>query len=199
MKEIHATQKALLLLLRENIDNPLTVRELQAILNISSPSTVQHHIEQLQKKGYLKRNPSNTKDYQILSDPERPIVYLNLYGLAQCGPNGSILDGDPIERIPITSRLIRFPVEEAFLVEAKGDSMEPKIKAGDLVIVQKKQTADSGSLVICVNNSEVLIKKYIRSGTQTILHSENTDKYEPFIANEDFKIEGVVKSIIQYN
>lgn len=199
MKEIHQTQKALLVLLRENIDNPKTIRELQDELNISSPSIVQHHILQLEKKGYLKRNPFNPKDYQILADPERPIVYLNLYGLAQCGPEGSFLDGNPIDRIPIASRLIRFAVEDAFLVEARGDSMEPKINAGDLVIVQKKNSADNGNLVICINNSLVLIKKYHKDGEQIILHSENSDKYPPFIAGPDFKVEGVVKSIIQYN
>jgi repressor LexA len=198
MKEIHPTQKALLQLLKENIDNPKTIRELQEDLNISSPSIVQHHIQQLEKKGYLKRNPFNTKDYQILSDPERPIVYLNLYGLAQCGPDGSVLDGNPIDRIPIASRLIKFPVEDAFLVEAKGDSMEPKIKPGDLVIAQKRNIADNGSLVICVNNEEVLIKKYYTDGKQTILRSENS-KYDPFIASSDFKIEGIVKGIINYS
>ena len=198
MRELHHTQKSLLGLLRDNIDNPKTIRELQEELNISSPSIVQHHIQQLEKKGYLKRNPFNPKDYQILADPERPIVYLNLYGLAQCGPDGSILDGDPVDRIPIASKLIKFSVEDAFLVEAKGDSMEPKIKAGDLVIVQKKNVADNGSLIVCVNDSMALIKKYNKAGGQTILYSEN-NKYDPFIASSDFRIQGVVKGIIQYH
>ena len=122
----------------------------------------------------------------------------NLYGLAQCGRDGSVLDGNPIDRIPIASRLIKFPVEDAFLVEAKGDSMEPKIRSGDLVIAQKRNIADNGSLVICVNNEEVLIKKYYTDGKQTILRSENS-KYDPFIASNDFKIEGIVKGIINYS
>lgn len=198
MKEIHPTQKALLTLLRESIDNPMTVRGLQEELGLASPSMVQHHIEQLEKKGYLKRNPSNSKDYQILSEPERPIAYLNLYGMAQCGPNGSVLDGNPIDRIPIASRLIRFPVEEAFLVEAKGDSMTPQIKPGDLVIVQKKMIAENGNLIVCVNDSEVLIKMYHKDKGQVILHSINK-KYDPFIAGDDFRIDGLVKGIIQYS
>ncbi len=198
MKKLHPKQKALLELLTKNIDDPMTIRELQHDLRISSSSIVQHHIQQLEKKGYLKRNPSNPKDYQILSDPERPIVYLNLYGLAQCGPKGSILDGDPIDRIPIASKLIRFPAEEAFLLEAKGDSMTPKINPGDLVIVQKRRTAEDGDLVVCINDWEVLIKKYQRHGRQIILHSENKD-FPPFIAGKDFRIEGVIKSVLQYN
>ena len=142
MTKIHPKQKALLDLLKKNIDDPMTIRELQDALKMSSSSIVQHHIQQLEKKGYLKRNPFNPKDYQVLSDPERPIVYLNLYGLAQCGPKGSILDGSPIDRIPIASRLIKFSTDEAFLLEAKGDSMIPKINPGDLVIVQKRRHAE---------------------------------------------------------
>jgi repressor LexA len=198
MRKLHVTQEALLSLLKENIDSPLTIRELQELLEISSPSVVQHHILQLEKKGFLKRNPFNPKDYQILSDPERPIVYLNLYGLAQCGPKGSILDGDPIDRIPIASRLLKFPSDEAFLLEAKGNSMIPKIYPGDLVIVQKSKRADNGEVIICVNDSEVLIKRFNKYGKQIILNSENPE-FQPFIAAKDFRIEGVVKNIFRYN
>jgi len=198
MTQIHPKQKALLDLLKKNIDDPMTIRELQEALNISSSSIVQHHIQQLEKKGYLKRNPFNPKDYQILSEPERPIVYLNLYGYAQCGPKGSVLDGNPIDRIPIASRLIKFPTDEAFLLEAEGDSMVPKINSGDLLIVQKRNHAENGEVIVCVNNTEVLVKKYNKDGKLIILHSENP-KFQPFIAGKDFRIEGVVKSIFQYN
>ena len=200
MKPLHKTQKELLELLKKNIEDPLTIRELQNILGISSPSVVYHHIQQLEKRGYLKRNPHNPKDYQILTEPEKPIVYLNLYGMAQCGPNGSILEGNPEKRVPISSWLIKFPAEEAFLVEAKGDSMIPKIKEGDLVIARKSNVAESKDTVVCVYNSEALIKKFYRQGKQIILQSENESKYPPIIAEQDkVRIEGVVKGIIQYS
>src|SRR4030042_4766145 len=104
MKTLHPTQKKLLYLLKKNITEPLTIRELQSALGVSSTIIVHHHMEQLEKKGYLRRNPTNPKDYQILADsPEKTITYINLYGLAQCGPKGSILDCNPIDRIPISS------------------------------------------------------------------------------------------------
>ena len=196
--KLHPQQLSLLNLLRLSIDSPLTVRELQDELGMSSPSVVQYHIEQLEKKGYLKRNPSNPRDYQILSDPERPITYLNLYGLAQCGPNGSLLDGSPLDRIPIASRLIKFPIEDAFLIEAKGNSMTPKINPGDLVIVQKQNHASDGEIIVCVNDSNVLIKRFAKAGDRIILHSENKD-FPPFLASEFFLIEGIVRGIFQYN
>lgn len=198
MKELHKTQEALLSVLKDNIHNPLTIAELKDHLNISSTSVVHHHLLQLEKKGYLKRNPHNSKDYVILTSPEKSIVYINQYGMAQCGPYGSILDGNPIDRVPIASKLLKFSAEEAFIVEAKGNSMEPKIKSGDLIIAKKQSTADNGDIVVCVNDSEALIKKYVRQNNNVILYSLN-QIFDPFLAKEDFRIEGIVKSVLHYH
>ena len=180
------------------MEDPLTIREIQDLLNLSSPSVVHYHIQQLERKGYLKRNPDNPKDYRILSDPEKPITWLNLYGLARCGPDGSILDGNPIDRIPVASRILRFPIEEAFLVEANGNSMEPVIMAGDLVITKMSNLANNGDTIVCVNDSVVLIKKYNIEDNRIFLHSENAEEYPPIPADlEHFRIEGVVKGIIR--
>ncbi len=196
MNILHPTQEKLLRLLEDTIDEPLTIRELQDRLRLSSPSLVLHHIQQLEKKGYLKRNPDNPQDYHLLKNPERAVVYLNLYGLAQCGPNGSILDGAVIDRIPISTKLLSFPASEAFLVRARGDSMKPLIREGDIVIARKSDTADVGKLVVCVNNGEALIKRFYRADDYVLLESENR-KYNPFVASrDDFRIEGEVKSVI---
>lgn len=199
MKKLHPTQKKLLEILEKTITDPLTIRELCERLSISSPSVVHHHILQLVKKGYLKRNPSNPDDYQVISDsPENAIVYLNLYGLAQCGPNGSILDGNPIDKIPISSRLLSIPASDAFLVKARGDSMAPRINDKDLVIAKKSNYADDGSIVVCVSNEEVLIKKFYSNGKTKFLISLN-QIYPPIPVSEDFRIEGIVKGVISYS
>lgn len=193
---LHKVQKKLLELLIKNIDDPLTIREMQDLLDLSSTSVVVYHLRQLEKKGYLKKNPYNPRDYQVLKDtPEKQIIYLNLYGLAHCGPNGSILDGNPIDRIPISTRLLSFPSYEAFMVKAKGDSMEPKINEGDFVIARRTDDANSGSIVVCVNEGEALIKKIKKEKDKVILISLNP-KYAPFLAGDNFKIEGEVKGVI---
>ena len=197
MKKLHSIQQKLLNILEDTIIDPLTVRELQDALKASSPSVVHHHILQLEKKGYLRRNPSNPRDYQVLSSsPEKTITYVNLYGLAQCGPKGSILDGNPIERIPIASKILGFSSSEAFMIKAKGKSMAPKINDGDLVIAKRTSNANNGAIIVCVNNGEALIKK-LKKGKEIILVSLNPD-FEPFLASKDFKIEGLVKSVLSY-
>ena len=199
MDDLHKNQISLLRLLEQNIENPLTIREIQNELDFSSPSVVAHHIQQLEKKGYLKRNPNNPRDYQIFQNPEKPIVYLNQYGKAQCGPEGSILDGSPIDRIPIASRILKFPANEGFIVTAKGDSMEPQIHEGDLVITQKANFAQNGDIVVCVYDQEVLIKKYFKHDNHITLISINDRKYPPIPVEKYFKVEGIVRNIIKYN
>jgi repressor LexA len=195
MNKLHSTQQSLLELLDANIDDPLTIRELQEQLNLSTPSLVVHHIQQLEKKGYLKRNPSNPQDYQLLKQPEKQLVHLNLYGLAQCGPDGSILEGNVVDRIPISTKLLSFPAEEAFLVKAKGESMMPLINEGDLVIVRRSSTADDGKVVVCVNDGKTLIKRFHKDNASVVLESANSS-FPPFIAKDDFRIEGEVKGVI---
>ncbi|MCG8569562.1 MAG: HTH domain-containing protein [Spirochaetes bacterium] len=199
MKKLHPTQKKLLEILKANLAEPLTIRELQEILHLSSTSLVHHHIQQLEKKGHLKRNPANSTDYQIINDSEKQITYLNLYGMAQCGPNGRLLDGNPIDRIPISTKILGASGENSFIVEAAGDSMIPKIHAGDLVVAQKTQHADDGTIVVCVNKGKAFIKKIVYQKEEVHLHSLNP-AYPPFSADsQSFAIEGIVKSVLTYS
>lgn len=194
---LHSVQENLLKILAKNSDEPLTIRELQELVGASSTSVVVHHMSQLEKKGYLKKNPYNSKDYQILKKPDKEIAYLNLYGLATCGPEGSILDGNPIDRVPISTKFLSFASSKAFLVKAKGDSMLPKISSGDFVIIEKTNKIENDETVLCVNDEQVLIKKIKQQNRKdkVILVSLNT-KFEPFLAADDFRVEGVVRGVI---
>jgi repressor LexA len=200
MKKLHDIQRKLLDLLKINSDEPLTLRELQEILGVSSHSVIHHHLLQLENKGYLRRNPANPKDYKILGDhPDKLITYVNLYGMASCGPNGTLLDGNPIDRIPIASKLLGFPSEEAFLVKAKGDSMQPKIFENDLVIARKfNSNPKDGDIIVCSHNDEVKIKQLRFSEDIPLLISLNS-KYPPLPTNQnELVIEGIVKGILSY-
>jgi len=199
MEDLHKNQISIFRLLQENSDSPLTIRKIQSMLDFSSPSVVLHHIQKLESKGYIKRNPSNPRDYQLFQSPERPIVYINHYGYAQCGKNGTFLDGNPIDRIPVASKLLKFLTSEAFMVKAKGNSMEPRIKEGDLVIAQKSKVAANDDIVVCVFENEVLIKQYFKKDNTVTLISMNSKEHPPIIVHENLNIEGVVKNVLTYS
>lgn len=203
VRKLHPSQKRLLEILKKNHGEQISMRMLQDILEASSPSVIYHHIVQLEKKGYLRRNPSNPQDYQVLADhPEKNIAYLNIYGMAQCGPNGTILDGNPIDRIPISSKILGFPAHNAFIVKARGNSMSPKINNNDLAIAKRVSDVDSGDVAVCVNNGEALIKKIqkIKKGKDITYNLISINRnFSPFAANTDFRIEGIVRGIISYS
>jgi repressor LexA len=195
--KLHVVQQKLLDHLRAQQANPSTVRELQEIVGASSTSVVAHHLQQLERKGYIKRNPYNPRDFYLMEDgPEPDVAWLSVYGMAGCGPSGSILDGNPIDKIAIGSRLISFPARDAFLVRAKGRSMEPKILEGDLVIAQRSRELVDGRVYVCVNDQECLIKRVRSAGRGYILESFNSGEFPPFLAAEDLRLEGIVQSII---
>jgi repressor LexA len=195
-KSLHPVQAQLLELLRKHHEEPMTIRELQEAVNASSTSVVVHHLQQLERKGFIKRNPYNPRDYQILEDgPEPAVALVNVYGLASCGPGGSILDGNPVDRIPIGARLLSFPASQAFMVRAKGRSMEPTIHEGDLVIVRRVTECRDGGIYVCVNNEESMIKRLRKNGQNLILESVNRE-FPPFVAADDFRVEGEVRTII---
>src|SRR5688572_16544752 len=194
-RELHPVQQRLLKALMENADDPLTISELQETVSVSSKSVVVHHLRQLEKRGHVKRNPHNPRDYEVMTGgPERQFAYLNLYGLAQCGPDGIFL-GNPVDRIAIPSRLLSFPAADAFVVQAKGDSMVPRINDRDLVIARRTNSVDNGRVVVCVNNGEALIKKVQIEQKRYILVSTNPS-IAPFLASSDFRIVGEVRAVM---
>ena len=199
MKALHPQQIKLLELLKKNISDPLTMEELAECLDMSSKSVVFHHITQLEKKGYLKRNPTNPRDYIVLKDPERNVIYLNMYGMAKCGPEGTILDGTPTRVVPVDPSMIYFPARKGFMVEAIGDSMQTLIAPHDWLIVEQSHDAGNKDVVVCVNNGEVMVKRFTKYGEDVILQSENP-RYSPIVADRTaFHIEGIVRSIIKRN
>ena len=199
MRAVHRKQTELLEILKSNISDPLTMEELADRLNVSGKSVVFHHIKQLEKKGFLKRNPANPRDYIILKDPERNVIYLKMYGMAKCGPEGTILDGEPTRIVPVDPSMIYFPACKGFMVEAKGDSMENLIAPHDWLIVEQNHQPKNKDVVVCVNNGEVMVKRFTQDGENVILQSENP-RYNPIVADKTaFRVEGIVRSIIKRN
>jgi repressor LexA len=194
-ENLHKTQQELLRLIEENRDYPLSQRDLQDALSLSSVSVVQHHIKQLEKKGFLRRNPSNPRDYTIV---DSKIAYLNIYGQAECGPDGSVLTGDPIATMPLSTDLLRGVPSNCFVVRATGESMKPRIFPGDLVIASSTNYANDGDVVVCVNNYQTLIKQIRKTPNGLVLYSFNELEFEPFEPAEDFRVEGIVTTVITY-
>ena len=119
--------------------------------------------------------------------------------MAKCGPAGTILDGTPTRIVPVDPSMVYFPACKGFMVEAKGDSMEHLISPKDWLIVEMNHSPKNKDVVVCVNNGEVMVKRFSKDGDSIILQSENPF-YTPIVADpQTFRVEGIVRSIIKRN
>ena len=98
---------------------------------------------------------------------------------------GYVRAGVPIEAVEEILDYEEISQEQArtgefFALKVKGDSMEPKISEGDVVIVRKQSTVENGELaVVLVNGDDATVKKFYRSNNGVKLVSTNP-KYDPF-------------------
>lgn len=190
-------QEEILRILDNNQDNPLKLSEIQELANLSSPGHVHHYLSQLEKKGYLKRNPNNSRDYTVMFELEAAVLNLNLYGSASCGPNGTLLSGNPIDRIPIYRNFIKFDSNNAFLLKAKGNSMEPRIHNNDIVICKAQNIAEPGDTIVCTYEEETRIKIFRPINSEIIILESTNKDYAPIaVTSPNFSIDGIFKGVI---
>lgn len=80
--------------------------------------------------------------------------------------------------------------EDYFYLRVAGDSMvNAGIRDGDLVLIHRRSTAESGQIVACIVEGEAAtLKRFRRSGSYVMLQPENP-AYEPrIIPNAEFEL-----------
>lgn len=110
---------------------------------------------------------------------------------------GEVVAGVPIDAVEeyidweeITPELAE--TGEFFALKIKGDSMEPRIVAGDVVIVRMQSTADTGDVVIAmVNGDDACCKRFIKQSDGIILQSFNSAYTPMFFTKEDIETKPV--------
>ncbi|MDR0369871.1 MAG: S24 family peptidase [Candidatus Peribacteria bacterium] len=153
-------------------------------------------------KGYFIKDE---KGYRLvresITDRFTDIIQLPIFGFAQCGNQGkSIINEYSQEKMPVTMAFMgTSDITDCFFVRAKGNSMEPKIQDGDLVLIRQQNHYDENDFVFVVHNKLPKLKKITKQEDGTYrLESINRffDKVEidPY---DETKVIGVVKKIIK--
>lgn len=195
-------QKRLIAFFKQNHDQEgLTLREIANEVWASHPQTVLNKLNQLVLKGYFTKDD---RGYRLIreeiSKKFDDIIQLPIYGFAQCGNKGKqIIDEYSQEKIPVTIAFIgTSDVENCFFVRAKGNSMEPKIQDGDLILIRQQNHYEESDFVFVVHNQLPKLKKIVKQDNTLMLESINRffDKVEisPY---DETKVIGVVKKIIK--
>lgn len=117
---------------------------------------------------------------------------------------GLVAAGTPIEPV-LQSELVDVPPSmlrdgKSFALKVKGESMKDEgILPGDLVVVQKQETAKNGQTIVALVNGDATIKRYFKKGMHIELHPAN-ETMQPIIVHpsDEFQIEGLVIGVIRH-
>ena len=162
-----------------------TVRELCQEMNLSSTATVQVHLNNLEKKGYLRKEDGKNRTIELLVDNEYEPKSENIVEVPLLG---KITAGNPIEAIERPDEYFSLPSylipnnKDVFTLLVSGTSMiNAGILDGDIVIVERKNTANNGEIVVAMTDeNEVTLKTFYKEKDHIRLQPEN-DTMEPFI------------------
>jgi len=174
---------------------PPSVREICEAVGLRSTSTVHGHLERLEKKGLIKRNPSKPRAIELVnSSTIKEVINVPIVGNVAAGQ--PILAIENIEdSFPLPSDFIKIN-NNAFILKVKGDSMiEKGIYDGDYLIVEQQSTANNGDIVVALVDDSATVKTFYKENGYIRLQPENSSM-QPIIV-KDCKILGKVKGLIR--
>ena len=201
-KDLDTIQKSLIAFFKKNTNQEgITLREIANNIGAGHPQTVLNKLNQLVLKWYFVKDDQGYRLIrESITDSLNDIVQLPIYGFAQCGNKGKkVVDEYTQEKIPVTMAMLGIKdVNTCFFVRAKGNSMEPKIQDGDLVLIKQQPSYDINDYVFVIHNDLPKLKKIIQKDGKRFLESVNRffDNVEVSKYDET-KVIGVVKKIIK--
>lgn len=199
MKKLSKRQQMIYDFIKSEVDikgYPPSVREIAKAVGLASSSTVHGHLERLEDKGFIRRDPTKPRAIEILNIDNSDDVFKDI---ARYTPViGKVTAGAPItaienieEYVPVPSS-ISSQDDQLFILIIEGDSMKNVgILDGDKVIVKQQNTARNGEIVVAMTDeNEATVKRFFLESDHIRLQPENDD-LEPIIL-QDVSILGKV-------
>jgi repressor LexA len=185
---------------------PPTVREIGQAVGLSSSSTVQNHLNALETKGLIRRDPTKSRTVEVVGDQvvtapvASNILRLPLVGRVAAG-TPLLAEQNVEDHISVGPEIAGG--DDAYALTVHGDSMiGAGINDGDIVLVRPRHDAPAnGTIVVAridnetTGEAEVTVKRFFRESGRIRLQPENPS-VEPIYAR-DLAIEGVVTAVIR--
>jgi len=174
---------------------PPSVREIGAAVGLSSTASVHNQLNQLEKKGFIRKDKSTTRGLVVLSHGStsaKSMPATKDARLVEVPLLGKVTAGTPIEAIKNPSEFFTLPShlvpakENVFVLNVKGDSMiNAGILDGDHIIVKESRTARNGEIIVAMlkEDSEVTVKRYYKEQGHIRLQPEN-DAMDPILSTD---------------
>lgn len=177
---------------------PPTYREIGASVGLSSPSSVKHQLNTLEKQGFLRRDPNRPRAIEVVwqspKSTEQPyqalvaVPPLSDRQTAQVPLVGRIAAGSPILAEQDVQDVFTLPKQlvgdgELYMLEVSGDSMtDAAICDGDWVVVRRQNVAENGEIVAAMLDGEATVKTFKRKDGHVWLLPHNPN-YEPILGD----------------
>lgn len=173
---------------------PPSVREICEAVSLKSTSTVHGHLARLERKGYIRRDPTKPRAIELLKDS---VIRKELIDIPIIG---KITAGQPILAVENVEDTFTLPLNftrtnnELFILKVSGSSMiEAGILDGDLAIIEKTNVSNNGDIVVALIDNEATIKRFFKEKGHIRLQPENPSM-APIIVS-DCSILGVLAGI----
>ena len=172
--------------------------EIAEHFNYNSLATVHEHLSNLERKKYIKRSYNESRAIEILpSEMFQRSVELPLLGLVAAGaPIEAVSSG---ETMSVPDGFLRKHGSH-YVLRVRGDSMiEDHISDGDFVVVNDRQAADNGEMVIALlDGAAATVKRYYRERDGRIrLQPANETMLPLFVHEDDVRIQGIVVGVLR--
>lgn len=188
---------------------PPTVREIGEAVGLTSSSSVHSQLDNLEKAGLIKRDPTKPRAIMLADGPEpgrAPAPHVTAEGAGVPVPLvGTIAAGAPVLAAEDVEEYLPLPqaytgAGENFALNVRGDSMiDAGIFDGDIVVIAKQDRADDGDIVAVLlpgpAEDEATVKRFRREGGRAMLVPENPTM-EPFEMT-DGRILGKVTAVLR--
>ncbi len=188
MSELSTKQQAILNVIKDEIINkgyPPSVREICDAVGLKSTSTVHGHLERLEKKGFIRRDPTKPRAIEIIDNSflpsKREMVNVPIIGKVAAGE--PLLAVENIEDyFPIPTEYL--PNSQTFMLRVQGNSMiNAGIHNGDFIIVKKQSHAYNRDIIVALLDDSVTVKTFYRENNRIRLQPEN-EALEPIIVDD---------------
>ena len=203
-------QKAILDYIIQSVEDrgyPPAVREIGQAVGLASPSTVHAHLQTLEDKGYLRRDPTKPRAIDVRwergagrrSGPAMAAQSLPIYGSIAAGPT-SLAEQEQEGVIAVPNEFVDDTPH--FVLRVKGGSMiGAGIHDGDLAVIRVNAQPSNGDIVAAqvegpTGEAEATVKRFRRTGGKVMLIPENPTM-EPIEAPRDLRILGRVVAILR--
>lgn len=175
--------------------------EIRQKFGYSSYGTVYKHLKLLEDKGYLTREPNQKRGVMLVEEhlPKtgRQEVDLPFFGKIAAGRPIEALPGN--ETLGVPSHLLGGRRNgDHYVLRVAGDSMiDEGIFDGDYVVVQLREQATAGEMVVALVGDEATLKQFYPEGKRVRLQPANPNMAPLYVAADQVKIQGIVVGLMR--